>query len=258
MRTALLAVLLLSGAVASATQFALPLHAPPRLRARPGEPGLRLGLGWTAVRGPDLALEGPGGGWELAAMSEGGLGGHLHADAFALSGQAAPLQGSRRATGMTGTMEGDASWSPDGPDGAVRVYAGGAVNLTMLSFTGAGRVTVGGGGLVVEPDTAVSLVAGLPFGVALRRRLGEDWSLDAALSGAAWLGGKTFFTYGPAGPLSRGSTRKVDPNLGGGARLLLEHLPSRLALEGGVSAAAAAGNNDGHAFAWAQLALHLF
>lgn len=259
MRRLGLAVLLaLVAASANAAQFALPFHAPPRLRPEPGQVGLRLGLGWNAVRGADIALEGPGGGWELAGVSQDGLGGHVRADGYGLSGRAAPLQGARRAVGFTGTLEGDASWSPGGPDGAARFYGGAAVNLTSLSFADAGRVTLGGGALSVEPDTALSLAVGLPMGVSARRRLGDAWALEASAAVVAWLGGRTFFTYGPAGPLGRGSARKVDPNAGGAARLSLEHFPSRLALEAGVSANAAAGNNDAHALGWAQLALHLF
>lgn len=252
------AFLFLTATAAPASQFSLPFHAPPRLRPAAGQTGLRLGLGWNAFRGADIALEGPGGGWELAGMSESGLGGHVRADGFGLSGRAKPLQGARRAVGFTGTLEGDASWSPRGPDGTVRFYGGGAVNLTSLSFADAGRITLGGGSLSVEPDTALSVTAGVPLGVSARRRLGERWTLEAAASIVAWLGGRTFFTYGPAGPFGRGSARKIDPNVGGGARLLLEHLPSRLALEAGLSATGAAGNNDGHAMAWGQLALHLF
>ncbi len=259
MRSLRLAVLLLLGAThANASQFALPFHAPPRLRPEAGQMGLRLGLGWNAVRGADIALEGPGGGWELAGMSKDGLGGHVRADGYGLSGRAAPLQGARRAVGFTGTLEGDASWSPDGPDGALRFYGGAAVNLTSLSFADAGRVTLGGGRLSVEPDTALSVTAGVPLGVSARRRLGENWAVEAAANVVAWLGGRTFFTYGPAGPFGRGSASKVDPNASGGLRFSVEHFPSRLALEAGASASAAAGNNDAHALGWAQLALHLF
>jgi hypothetical protein len=257
-RTSLAVLLLLAATSAPASQFALPFHAPPRLRPEAGQTGLRLGLGWNAVRGADIALEGPGGGWELASMSQEGLAGHVRADAYGLSGRAAPLQGARRAVGLTGTLEGDASWSPGGPEGAVRFYGGAAVNLTSLSFADAGRVTLGGGRLSVEPDTALSLTAGLPLGVSARGRLGESWAIEAAANVVAWLGGRTFFTYGPTGPLGRGSSRKVDPNAGAGARFSVEHLPSRLALEAGASASAAAGNNDAHALGWAQLALHLF
>ncbi len=259
MKTVLLSVLLFLGAgSASASQFALPFHAPPRLRPAAGGTGMRFGLGWSAVRGADTALEGPGGAWELAGMSEGGLAGHVRADAYGLSGRAAPLQGARNAAGFTGTLEGDASWSPDGPGGAVRFYGGAAVNLTSLSFAEAGRIDIGGRGLRVEPDTALSLTAGLPLGVTARSRLGGRWSLEGAVYVAAWLGGRTFFTYGPAGPFGHGRSRGTDPNGSGGARLSLEHMPSRLALEAGVCASAAAGNNDAYALGWAQLALHLF
>jgi hypothetical protein len=248
--------LLLSSRPAAGSQFALPVHVPPSLYPQTGS-SFEAGLGWQAIRGPGLALEGPGGRWEYASVSKSASAtGHVHADAFLIKGEDDPLgAGRRHVSGMTGSLEADLSWAPKAQP--LRFYTGGLVNMTSLSFSSARAINYSNGLIRVEPDTATSLVVGVPIGVNAGSQT-QNWALSAGAHGVAWLGGGSFFSYGPAGPLGIGRSRKVHPNFGGGGNLRVEYIPWRLALQSGLSANAGAGNNDPYTAGWANLTFRFF
>lgn len=243
---------------ARAAQLHVPLHVPPRLDVRGGEgASLIFGLGWHRASAPGLAVDGPGGGWELAVKASRRLDIdlHLHSDGFVFGGSAEPTAGRRETGGLSGTFELDASKGVGG--GGARVYAGALVSLTTLDVADPLTVSKTGTGLRVEPDLATSIVLGFPVGLLWRSRE-EPWSPYAAAYGLFTTGGATFFSYSVGPPGFFGSSVKIDPNLGGGARAGFEYRPWRLSLEAGGGLTASAGGNESLATLYASLGWRLF
>ena len=251
-------LILLFAKAAGASQFSVPLHAPPRLWPGSGDgASLLLGSGFYGANAPGLHVEGLGGAWEAGAPMGERMSGHVQSVGVSLSGTLDPLDSRlRRTSGMAGVLEADLAFAPGGREGAWRLYGGGQVGLTVLGISGSGP-TFSHGRLVVEPDTALSLTVGVPLGVEVRREW-DGWRAGAAAHLTLSPGGRTVFTYLAAGPAGFGSTRRVHPFAALGTRLRLERPAWRLGLEGGVSGSSSSGNNEAVTTAYGALMLRLF
>lgn len=252
-RLALCAVLMTASlpAAAGGSSLALPLHTPPRLRPEAGKTSFSLGAGWAGLRGPGLSIAGPGGGWELAATSPRGLGGALHVEAYILRGTADPSgAGGLKATGMTGSVEGDLVWAPSGLKGPWRLYLGAQSVVSVLDFAGTRSLVTAPGATTVEPSGAYSMLVGFPVGASVAGPLGRGWTGQAGAHVATYAGGVTFYHYFLRGPHLHGASRTVSAHVAAGGHLRAEYMPWRLYLEAGGSAASRSGNSRGLAAFW--------
>lgn len=218
------AVLLLSALAAGAAQFHVPVRLTPHPLPADAEEGPTAWFGGAAAaaRGPGMALDGPGGFWELGwrAGRRGEV--HVRGDGFLLKGSLDPFGRGRRQT---------------------HGFAGFQAGLTMIDVRDPlALTTVPGGAVRVEPGTAVSIVPSLPVGAIAWTRAGK-WLLEASGDASPQLGGATFFTFGPGGPSAYDSTRTIHFDMGGGARLRALYEPWSLSLELAGRATAGFGNN---------------
>ncbi len=239
------AVLLLSALAAGAAQFHVPVRLTPHPLPADAEEGPTAWFGGAAAaaRGPGMALDGPGGFWELGwrAGRRGEV--HVRGDGFLLKGSLDPFGRGRRQThGFAGTLAVDYLRAPES-GGRLRGFAGFQAGLTMIDVRDPlALTTVPGGAVRVEPGTAVSIVPSLPVGAIAWTRAGK-WLLEASGDASPQLGGATFFTFGPGGPSAYDSTRTIHFDMGGGARLRALYEPWSLSLELAGRATAGFGNN---------------
>lgn len=255
-RLALCAVLLTAplSAVARGSSLAVPLHTPPRLRPDAGKSAFALAAGWAGVRGPGLSLEGPGGGWELASASQGGMGVALHSEGYVLGGTAASSNAGRlKAVGMTGSIEGDLVWAPAGLEGPWRLYLGLQTALSILEFEGPRTVIAPSGSAAAEPSGAYSLLVGFPVGAKAGGSLGKGWTGQAGAHIVPYAGGFTLYRYFLRGTRLHGSVRRHSPYVAAGGTLGGEYTPWGLGLEAGGSASTRSGDSRGLAAFWTRL-----
>lgn len=239
-------------AAAGGSSLALALHTPPRLRPAAGESAFSLGAGWASLSGPGLSLSGPGGGWELASVSAGGMGVALHSEGYALGGTADPSGAGRlNAVGMAGSIEGDLVWAPGGVEGPWRLYLGLQAALGILDLAGPRSIVVPSGS-VVEPSGTYSLLAGFPAGASVGGTLGKGWTGQAGAHIATYAGGVTIHRYFLRGTHLHRTVRRHSPYVAGGGHLRAEYAPWRLGLEAGGTAATRSGDSRGLAAVWTQ------
>ena len=240
-----LAFVLLAASAAGAAQFHVPARLTPHALPADAEEGPTawFGGGAAVARGPGMALDGPGGFWELGwrAGRRGEV--HLRGDGFVLKGSLDPFDRGRRQThGFAGSVALDYMRAPEG-GGRFRYFAGLQAGLTMLDVRDPLALTTSPGGAIrVEPGTAVSIVPSAPFGALAWTRAGK-WILEASGDASPQLGGVTFFTFGPGGPSAYESTRPIHFDMGGGARLRALYEPWSLSLSLVGRATAGFGNN---------------
>lgn len=239
-----------SPAAAGGSSLAVPLSVPPSMRPDAGASSWDLEAGWASVRGPGVSLSGPGGGWGLDSASPGVWGAELHAEAFALSGDAEPAgAGTRRTTGMAGSLEADAVLAPGGASGPWRFHAGGLVGMSILDFADT-RSLPGLSGTVVEPSSAYSVLVGFPVGADYGGRLARDWTASAGTRLTVVGGGATFYGYFLRGTHAYSGSTKVDPLAMLGAHARVEYAPWRLSFQAGAEASSRSGNSRGLTGVW--------
>ena len=247
MRRILALTMVLAAGTAEAVQFHVPLYLPPhRLETdQTSGPTAWFGGGYGAANGPGMSLSGPGGFWEVAGAVDDELAVSGHGGGFLLTGTLDPFgSGRRRTTGGAGLLEADLMWAPRGR-GSYHLYTGLQGHLTVLDVRDALPVSFGGGAAVrVEPDTAASMLVGVPFGVLLPIGLGGGWSAQWQADVTAFPAGMTYFTYGPGGPSAYSGARRIDFTAAAGTGTRFSYEPWRLSLEALVRHALGFGNNE--------------
>ena len=241
------ALLAFAAGTAGAVQFHVPIYLPPhRLEAaRTSGPTAWFGGGYGSATGPGLSLSGPGGFWEMAGSLNEELAVSGHCAGFLMTGTLDPFgSGRRRTTGGAALLEADLIWAPRGRE-SYHLYSGLQGHLTILDVRDALPIRLGGGAAVrVEPDTAASMLLGVPFGVLLPIGLGGDWSAQWQADATAFPAGVTYFTYGPGGPSAYSGARRIDFTAAAGTGARLSYEPWRLSVEALVRHALGLGNNE--------------
>lgn len=259
-----------SAAVLSLFLLALPspepaaaaaLHVPLRLplaEPAPSTTTFLLAVDYFGIRAPGLESSAPGGFWELGAPVGSRSAVHFKAGGAILDGRIESVSGRRDTAGMAGTLEADLSWKLSRAPSAPRGYAGLLLDMTILDIHDPALIQLGAGGGRVEPDTAFSLVFGVPVGLAVPLHSSERWQAWAQAGVTAFLGGATFFSYALPGPSAFGTSRAVHPQLAFDGSVSASYRPWRLAAGLFLSASTSSGNNEGAVYGGASLALRLF
>lgn len=242
----LFVVLMLAAGTIGAAQFHVPVQLPPHRLEAPQTlgPTAWFGGGYGHAAGPAMTLSGPGGFWELAWGLSNDRSWNVHGGGFLLTGEMDPFgHGRRKTIGGVALLEADLAWAPQGRE-SYHLYTGLQGHLTILDVRDAGPIMLGGGSVRVEPDTAVSHLLGVPFGVLIPIRLGGGWFAQWQADATVFPAGVTYFTYGPGGPPAYNSTRRIDFTAAAGTGLRLSYEPWRLSLEASARHSLGFGNNE--------------
>lgn len=246
--------------VSGAEQFHVPLHMPPHRLVPDGDSGREFlfGAGFAGISAPGLHASGTGGFIELGSLGGNKAGFSARGYGFPFSGDVDPLSiGHTGGGGLAGGFEIDLLLAPRGKEG-YRLYAGFIANVTMLDIRNPLVVTFSGGNAKVEPDSALSMLIGFPAGVLIPLDISKSWRGELQADAAAFPAGVTFFSYTGLPATLYGSSRKIDPHYGCGARAGFTYIPWNLSIEALGRLSTGSGNNEPLSFGALQAAIKLF